>query len=326
MPWSVGVIILVLMMAIAFRGFKTSLTWYDTTNLSSSAVQWAAVLPLTLSSRCQTILDSHNLQPKFVFENLHLKGVKAVVNESIKALAGVYVIINLVTGKMYVGSAITGRMPIRFHKHLYGLNGSKLVAGAVEKYGLANFAFLVVDTSSTIVSQEDNEALLAMEDHYIQLLLPEYNIAPQAGNTYGVPHTDATKRNMRNNYSSERREQIASVNRGKKLSSATIELIRAAALARPPMSAGTREKVSANSTVANLYGISRVDNGLMPNGSISMTFRTIPKVADFCSCSEKTVQRALQNTGIVKKTWQVTAIGKSNTFKLCYIIVTQISL
>jgi group I intron endonuclease len=317
--WTIGVIILILMMAIAFLGFLTSLTWCGTTNLSiyetslySSALHGAAVLPLTRSSRCDTILNSHNLQPMAVFENLHLEGVKASVSKSIKTLAGVYIIINLITGKMYVGSAITGRMPNRFHKHLYGLNGSKLVAAAVAKYGLANFAFVVLETSPTIVSQEDNKTLLAMEDYYIQLLLPDYNISPQAGNTFGVMHTDETKQKMRINYSSERREQIGSVNRGKKLSSATIERIRTAALARPLMSAETREKVSANSTVANLYKVSRVDNGLMSDGSISITLRTIPKVAEFCNCSYKTVQRALQGTGIVKKTWLVTVIGKAN--------------
>jgi group I intron endonuclease len=323
LPWSIGVIMLVLMMGIAFLGFLTSLTWYDTTGVSLSSF---SVLPLALSSRCNAILNSHNLQPIAVFENLHQEGVKTRVSETIKTLAGVYVIINLITGKMYVGSAITGRMPNRFHKHLYGLSGSNLVAAAVAKYGLANFAFVVVETSPTIVSQEDNKVLLTMEDHYIQLLQPDYNIAPQAGNTFGVMHTNETKRKMRINYSSERREQIASLNRGKKLSSATVERIRIAALARPPMSAETREKVSANSTVATLYEVSRVDNGLMFDGSSSIILRTIPKVAEFCNCSYKTVQRALQDTGIVKKTWQVIAIGKANNPKLCYIIVTQHSL
>lgn len=328
MPWSVGVIMLVLMMGIAFLGFITSLTWYDTTNSSIYGYNLSSfsILPLTLSSRCDAILKSYNLQPKVAFENLHLKKTKAAVIESIKTLAGVYVIINLTTGKMYVGSAITARMANRFHKHLYKLNGSKLVAADVAKDGLANFAFVVVDTSPTIVSQEDNKALLAMEDHYIQRLLPAYNIATQAGNTFGFIHTNETKKKMRINYSSERRELIGSLNRGKKLSSTTIELIRTAALARPPLSAHTREKMSANSAMANLSKVSRIDNQLMPNSSISMTFRTISKVANFCDCSNKTVQRALQKTGIVKKKWQVTAIGKANTPKLCHIIVTQHSL
>ena len=116
---------------------------------------------------------------------------------------------------------------------------------------------------------------------------------------------------MRVNYSSERREQIGYLNRGKKLPSATVELIRAAALARPPMSAETREKVSANSSVANLFEISRINNSPMSDGSHSIILRTIPKVAKFCNCSYKTVQQALQETGVVKKTRQVTAIDKA---------------
>ena len=121
-------------------------------------------------------------------------------------------IINLVNGNTYIGSAITGRMPIRFYKHLFGLQGSKVVSAAVQKYGLENFAFVILDTLPNVVIQEDNQALLEMEDHYIQQLLPYYNIAPQAGNTFGVTHTEETKLKMRINYSSERREAIGNLN------------------------------------------------------------------------------------------------------------------
>lgn len=71
-----------------------------------------------------------------MFENLQNEGVKEQVINYIKPLAGVYIIVNLVNGNSYVGSAITGRMPNRFRNHLYRLNGSKLVAAAVLKYGL----------------------------------------------------------------------------------------------------------------------------------------------------------------------------------------------
>ena len=53
---------------------------------------------------------------------------------------------------------------------------------------------------------------------------------------------------MRLNYSSERRDKIGSLNRGKRLSPSTIEALRVAALKRGPMSDETRAKVSANST------------------------------------------------------------------------------
>lgn len=202
-------------------------------------------------------------------------------------------------------------MPMRFHKHLFGLQDNKPVAAAVLKYGLENFAFVVLDTLLSVVDQEDNQALLAMEDHYILLLLPDYNIAPQAGNTFGVTHTEETKLKMR--LSSERRAAIGALNRGKKLSSITIERIRQSALARPLMNPETRAKVSANSAVANLYLVNRVDNTLLPDGSNSIILRTIPAVAEYCNCNEKTVRRALVGTGVIKKIWQVTIIGKANS-------------
>ena len=89
-----------------------------------------------------------------------------------------------------------------------------------------------------------------MENKYLQELQPEYNIAQKAGNTFGVKHTPETLALLRVNYSSERREQIGALNRGKNLSSATIYAIRVAALARLPMTDATRELVSANSAKA----------------------------------------------------------------------------
>lgn len=55
---------------------------------------------------------------------------------------GVYVCINLVNGKMYVGSAYLNSMYRRYRGHLYlAKGGSKIVNNSVLKYGLINFAF-----------------------------------------------------------------------------------------------------------------------------------------------------------------------------------------
>lgn len=40
-------------------------------------------------------------------------------------------IVNLVRGKYYVGSAVTGNLYMRFHKHLFSFTGNKRVANAV---------------------------------------------------------------------------------------------------------------------------------------------------------------------------------------------------
>lgn len=222
-------------------------------------------------------------------------------------------IVNLITGHTYVGSAITGRMNVRFHKHLYGGSGSKRVFQAVQKYGLSNFAFVVLDTIPSVVTQDDNTALLAIENKYIQLIKPEYNLAPEAGNTFGYMHSEEDKARMKANYSQERREMIGSLNRGSKLSPATIELIRQAAVKRGPMTEETRAVVSANSTVAQLYEVS------WPNGKpfmspdkemvTSLTIRTVSSVAQFIGCNERTVRRALAAQSHCKG-WKITRLGK----------------
>ena len=89
------------------------------------------------------------------------------------------------------------------------------------------------------MTSEDNIELLKLEDHYLATLKPTYNISPNATNTLGVRHTDVTKALMRLNYSSERREQIRALNRGKILSVTTVEAMRTAALAKAPMTDAT---------------------------------------------------------------------------------------
>ena len=65
------------------------------------------ILPVTASSLYTKYLTDLKLYPKGVFENLDNHEVKQTVISLIKDIAGVYVILNLLNGKTYVGSAIT---------------------------------------------------------------------------------------------------------------------------------------------------------------------------------------------------------------------------
>lgn len=103
---------------------------------------------------------------------------------------------------------------------------------------MGDFAYIIVENFNLnlkIVTKKDNQALLNIEDKNMAVLLPKYNVAEKAGNPFGVKHTAETRAAMKLNYSKERRETIGALNRGKKLSPATVELIRTAALNRAPM-------------------------------------------------------------------------------------------
>lgn len=124
-----------------------------------------------------------NFYRRLLLEDLANPDTKNIAYQSLKPFSGIYMIINLVTGKYYVGSAVIGNLYMRFRRkaHLFSFTGNKRVANAVNKYGLSQFAFLVLE----VVPQEnktDSTLLLNREDYYLQTLKPQYNIAPLASN------------------------------------------------------------------------------------------------------------------------------------------------
>lgn len=95
---------------------------------------------------------------------------------------------------------------------------SKIVKLAVKKYELKNFAFIILELYPNIVTKENNKELLDLEDKYLKLLLPNYNILTEAGSSFGYKHTEVDRQKMSFIFSDERREMIGNLNRGKKLS------------------------------------------------------------------------------------------------------------
>jgi len=82
---------------------------------------------------------------------------------------------------MYVGSASLAGMYKRFRAHLYiAKGGSKLVNRSIKKYGIQNFSFIVIDTVSADKLNCKN-TLLSLEQKYMDLLKPIYNILKTAG-------------------------------------------------------------------------------------------------------------------------------------------------
>ena len=62
--------------------------------------------------------------------------------------------------------------------------------------------------------------------------MPNYNILTEAGSSFGYKHNETTRLNMKTNYSEERRLVIASLNKDKSFSPATIEVMKQSALNR----------------------------------------------------------------------------------------------
>jgi group I intron endonuclease len=343
--WSIGVIILILMMAIAFLGYVYSPKWFNRSifyaifliivyyNIQNLIIKSQAgnsmkntkynklnnkaiyslnklnfrsysTIPssnkgneLSCSERLITIIKELGLNPIYIFENLNSENIRTQILNETKGLSGIYMIVNKITKDYYIGSAATNKFFARFSNHLSYFRGSKIVKSAVKKYGLENFAFIILDLYPNIVTKENNKELMDLEDRYLKLLLPNYNILTEAGSSFGYKHTEVDRKKMKDMFSDARREMIGNLNKGKKLSPETIEKMREKALNRSPMSDETKKKCITNTRPVALYNL---------NGTVYGEYSTILDAAKSINCGEKTIRRALKTAkGLVKRQWIV---------------------
>ncbi len=300
----------------AFLGYQDSPIWFNTSNevcvecyiINSVALFSKSVVKRSYSTygsfnspevslNLKTILKELGLNPVFIYENLNLDNTRKKLLNDVRGLSGIYMIVNKTTKDYYIGSAATNRFYARFSNHVIYFKGSKIVKLAVKKYGLVNFAFIVLELYPNIVTKENNKELLDLEDKYLKLLLPNYNILTEAGSSFGYKHTEVDRKKMKDIYSDERRERIGKLNRGKIFPYETIEKMREKALNRAPMSDETKKKCIVNTRPLVLYNLNRTVYGKYP---------TIVEAAKAIGCGEKTIRRALKTAKkLVKKQWIV---------------------
>ena len=169
------------------------------------------------------------------------------------------------------------------------IRGSKIVKLAVNKYKLSNFAFLILELFPEIVNKENNKKLLDLEDLYLKSLLPNYNIFTEAGSSFGYKHTEIDRIKMKTNYSLERRVQIGNLNKGKNLSTETIEKIRQKALSRDR----TKIKLS-EQAILNMKKKSKAIILYTLDYTVFGKYNSLTEAAKAINCGVKTIYRALR--------------------------------
>lgn len=245
-------------------------------------------------NKIKDFLGSKNLNPVFIYDNLDLDSVRRNIAKETKGLSGIYMILNKETLSYYIGSASTGRFNSRFTNHLIYLNGSKIIKNSINKYGLHNFVFIVLELFPEEINQENNKKLLNLEDFYLKSLLPDYNILTEAGSSFGYKHTEVNRIKMKANYSEQRRRRIGDLNKGKSFSPETIEYMRQAALSRNSteqgiLRAGAMKKNSKSIIVKET------------NNIVYGQFNSIVETAEALNCSTKTIQRTLKSSSKLLK-------------------------
>ncbi len=122
--------------------------------------------------------------------------------------SGIYKIVNNINNKIYVGSSIN--LSKRFKEHIRTLNENthhnNKLQNSYNKHGKNNFLFIIIEYC-------EKENLIKREQHYIDELIPEYNICKIAGSKLGTKMSD------------DQKKYLSEINTGKKLSEETKQKI-----------------------------------------------------------------------------------------------------
>lgn len=133
---------------------------------------------------------------KVIFEKLNnipaeakfidIKKSKIDILLNTKDKAGVYMFFNLINGNCYIGSSIN--LAKRFRVHISSIGSVYLpLYLAINKYGPNNFVFLILQYCDNKV-----DICVGLEQHYLDLYKPKYNILKIAGSSQGFKHSPET--------------------------------------------------------------------------------------------------------------------------------------
>nr|YP_010835449.1 hypothetical protein QLP32_mgp16 [Perenniporia fraxinea]WFS78682.1 hypothetical protein [Perenniporia fraxinea] len=139
-------------------------------------------LPDPENNKQKQILNKlNNISAEVIF--MGIKDNKTDILLNIKNKAGIYMFFNLVNGDMYIGSSV--KLDRRFRVHLSNIGTVNLpLYNALNKYGLNNFVLLILQYCDTV-----EEICLGLEQSYLDIFKPKYNILKLAGSSQGFKHS-----------------------------------------------------------------------------------------------------------------------------------------
>jgi len=114
---------------------------------------------------------------------LHLAEIQKIIKKELKGKSGIYGFLCKTNNKLYVGSSID--LSTRFNKHIKGFKSNILLQRAINKYKLQDFIFIIFEYCGP-------EEVISREQHFFDILIPEFNILKTAGSSLGYTHTPET--------------------------------------------------------------------------------------------------------------------------------------
>jgi group I intron endonuclease len=115
-----------------------------------------------------------------------------IAKKSLDGLSGIYGVVNTPTGTSYIGSS--SDLGLRIMNHIQGHSSNLHLQGAILKYGLSSFVFVILQYCNS-------SDLLKLEQYFLDILFSlsanfRYNFNPTADSRFGATHTPESKAQM----------------------------------------------------------------------------------------------------------------------------------
>ena len=312
--WTVGVIIYLLMVIIAFLGYLHSLIWYNflsnfLSNLFIHPIGLLLFTSLPLST-IQNLKNDEKLLRLAVkeYKDLHLVTTQLLIKNENKNKSAIYCVLNSITGHKYIGSASTNRINSRFRSHCINYSGNKRLKEAIKEYGLENFKFLILEYVPILVLKENLKkshlALLHLEQSYLNLYSPEYNILQLTTSSIGYTHSNETRLKMKENYSEERKIRIGNLNKKKIYTEEEKQSLSLSAYNRYLTQPDLKKRLARIASKPVVL--------LTKDEKIHSKFSSIREMAKNFNCCHKTINKHLLNNKIFKEIGYIKYDKKTN--------------
>ena len=233
-----------------------------------------------------------------IYDNLHQIETQLIILNENKRKSGIYLIYNKINNNFYIGSAITNRINVRFRNHMFHGTGSRVTKKAIQKYGIENFKFAILEYYPGIILKENLKKqhllLLEREDFYIKKYLPRYNILMSSiPGTPGIyKHSIDTKEKKKQNYSIERKNLIGDLNKNKVIPSDVRFQMSISAQERYKNDPGKKERISK----LNSKPVVLLDDKL----NVIKEFTGVRSLSKYLGCCHKTVNKAIKKETFLK--------------------------
>ncbi len=227
----------------------------------------------------------YSVVPVLVYPNADT--FKQLIIKENRGRSGVYIWVNKITGKSYVGSSVNlGKRFINYYNynHLSDPKCNMLIYKALLKYGYSNFKLEILEYC-------DRANVLDREDYYLKLVKPEYNILEKAGSSFGYKHTEETKDKMK----------ARAI--GRIFSAETRAKLRASAISR------TDETKAKHRTHLAIINLSKGEKVEVTNIKTKTTtvFESIRKAAIELNTNHTALRRCIKNHKLFKGIYEIKA-------------------